>query len=104
MVQFLRRLEYPPGIHRSRRVASAIKLRTSSSVMSLMSTFRRFAISGERVSLLRGVRQGSRLAEGQCEPSEHLDTYDDEDLLPLSETLGIPPLKIGHPEIPGKLF
>jgi predicted nucleic acid-binding protein len=43
------------------------------------------------------------LVHGQT-PLDQLDTYDDDDLLPLSETLGIPPLKIGHPEIPGKLF
>jgi predicted nucleic acid-binding protein len=42
------------------------------------------------------------LVHGQT-PLDQLDTYDD-DLLPLSETFGIPPLKIGHPEIPGKLF
>ena len=35
---------------------------------------------------------------------DQLDTYDDNDLVPLLETMGILPLKIGHPEIPGKLF
>jgi hypothetical protein len=34
-------------------------------------------------------------------PLDQLDTYDDDDLVPLSETLGIPPLKIGHPEYRG---
>ena len=42
------------------------------------------------------------LVHGQT-PVDQFDTYDD-DPLPLSETLGIPPLRIGHPEIPGKLF
>lgn len=36
-------------------------------------------------------------------PLEQLDTYDEDDLWPLSETLGAPPLKIGPPEL-GKLF
>jgi predicted nucleic acid-binding protein len=36
-------------------------------------------------------------------PLDQLDTYDG-DLLALSETVGLPPLKIGYPEIPGKLF
>jgi len=43
------------------------------------------------------------LVHGQT-PLDQLDTYDDDDLVPLSETRGIPLLKIGHPEIPGKLF
>ena len=34
---------------------------------------------------------------------DQLDAYN-ADLLSRSETLGIPPLKIGHPEIPGILF
>ncbi len=37
-------------------------------------------------------------------PLEQFDTFDDDDLVPLAEKLGVPPLKIGHPEIPGKLF
>jgi hypothetical protein len=37
-------------------------------------------------------------------PLDQFNTYDNDDPLPLSETFGIPPLKIGHPEIPGKLF
>jgi predicted nucleic acid-binding protein len=42
------------------------------------------------------------LVHGQA-PLDQLDTFDG-DLLRISETLGIPPLKIGQPEIPGKLF
>ena len=37
------------------------------------------------------------LVHGQT-PLDQLDTFDDDDLLPLSETIGIPPLKIGHPD------
>lgn len=37
-------------------------------------------------------------------PLDQLDTFDDDDLIPLSGKLGEPPLKIGYPEIPGKLF
>ena len=36
-------------------------------------------------------------------PLEQLDTFDEDDLWPLSEKLGEPPLKIGPPDL-GKLF
>jgi len=70
-VQLDRRLENPPGIQRSRRLASAINERTSSSVICLMSTLRRFAAMPQRIRRLRGEWNGPRSRKSEAEASEH---------------------------------
>lgn len=58
----------------------------------------------DRVRPKDAIHVATALRVHKDAPVDQLDTFDDDDLVPLSETLGEPPLKIGHPGIPGKLF
>ena len=62
------------------------------------------ATSPRPLHWLQDVAQAQSLDKAALAPRRWASRRHFHDLVPLSEKLGIPPLKIGHPEILGKLF
>jgi predicted nucleic acid-binding protein len=58
----------------------------------------------ERVRPKDAIHMATALRVHKDAPLDQFDTFDEDDLIPLSGKLGDPPLTIGFPDIPGKLF